>query len=376
MGKDEKGNPYSYDQIMDAKGLLPEKQKIRDDGIESLDMMSFEKEIVVTKEELYKKVILSTGNESNIRQIYAMKDGVKVYEENWHGYKSEDAVHVMSVTKGVMALLTGIAIDQGYIKSVDQKVLEFFPDYAVKRGEKTIYDVSLKHLLTMTAPYKYRSEPWTKVCTSDDWTKAALDLLGGRAGITGEFKYATLGIQILSGIIESATGEKCIDFANSFLFKPLGIPEHVIHGDSDKEDQLNYVMDKKPRKNEWYSDPKDTVTAGWGLCFSAEALAKLGMLVLGKGTVDDKQIVSEAWINDMITPKQKLGERFGYMEYGYLWYKPFEEKNVYAAIGDGGNVIYANFDKDIAVGVTAVFKPQVYDRVQFIEKNVLPIIES
>lgn len=96
----------------------------------------------------------------------------------------------------MIALLTGIAMDKGYIQSVEQKVLKFFPEYTVKRGEKTIYDVTIRHLLTMTAPYKYKSEPWTKVCTSDDWTKAALDLLGGRSGITGEFKYSTLGIQI------------------------------------------------------------------------------------------------------------------------------------------------------------------------------------
>ena len=104
-----------------------------------------------------------------------------------------------SVTKGVMALLAGIAVDKGFIKSVDEKVIDFFPDYQVKKGEKTIYDVTLKHLLTMTAPYKGKSEPWKKVCTSDDWTKAALDFLGGRNGITGEFRYATLGIQILAG---------------------------------------------------------------------------------------------------------------------------------------------------------------------------------
>ena len=50
----------------------------------------------------------------------------------------------------------------------------------------------------MTAPYKYKSEPWTKVCTSEDRIKLVLDLLGGRKGIIGEFKYSTLGIHILS----------------------------------------------------------------------------------------------------------------------------------------------------------------------------------
>ena len=227
------------------------------------------------KEALHGYIETSTGNESNICQIVAIADERTVYEDCWRGYAKDDPVNVNSVTKGVMALLTGIAVDKDYIRDVDQKVLDFFPDYEVRRGEKTIYDVTLRHLLTMTAPYKYKSEPWKKVCTSQDWTLAALDLLGGRKGLTGEFKYATLGIQILSGIIEHASNERCIDFANRHLFLPLDIPEHVIHGDSSVEDQFAFFMNKGPRKNEWYSDPQGTVTAGWGLCLSGEDLAKI-----------------------------------------------------------------------------------------------------
>jgi len=316
----------------------------------------------------------STENESNICQIYAIKNGVPVYDDCWHEYKTTDAVNVMSVTKSVMALLTGIAIDKGYIKSIDQKVIDFFPDYTVKRGEKTIYKVTLRHLLTMTAPYKYRSEPWTKVCTSEDWTKAALDLLGGRNGITGEFKYATLGIQILSGVIENASGMKCIDFANQYLFAPLGIPEHTIHGASDKDDQFDFLMNKAPKKNEWYSDPKDTVTAGWGLCLSAEDMAKIGVLILNSGEYGNKRIISTNWIEEMTAPRIALGERFGNMHYGYLWYRPHKDKRIVAAIGDGGNVIYVNIEQNISIGVTGTFKSRVFDRIEFIEKNILPLI--
>ncbi|MBO4416193.1 MAG: serine hydrolase [Lachnospiraceae bacterium] len=328
----------------------------------------------MNKEELNRFVSESTGNESNICQIYACRNGQAVYEDCWHGFKTTDAVHVMSVTKGIMALLIGAAINKGFIRNVDQKVLDFFPNYQVKRGEKTIYDVTLKHLLTMTAPYKYRSEPWTKVCTSDDWTAAALDLLGGRKGITGEFKYASLGIQILSGIIENTTGKRCLDFANENLFLPLGIPQHKAHGDSNKEDQFNYVMSKAPRINEWYTDPKGTVTAGWGLCISARDLAIIGELVLHKGEFNGKRIISENYLNDMLYPHLKLGKMFGYMNYGYLWYKPYDDRDVYAALGDGGNVIYVNMEKDISVGVTSTLKPRIFDRVEFIENKVLPLI--
>ena len=327
----------------------------------------------MNREEFHAYVAGSNGNESNICQICAIRNGTVIYEDSWRGFASEDAVNVNSVTKGVMALLAGIASDKGLI-SVDDKVMDYFPDYQAKRGEKTIFDVTVRHLLTMTAPYKGRSEPWKKVCTSDDWTKAALDFLGGRAGITGEFRYATLGIQILAGIIERGSGEKLIDFANKNLFIPLGIPEHVIHGDSSKEDQFDFFMNKGPRKNEWYSDPQGTVTAGWGLCASAKDLALIGCMVLNGGSMGKVRIVSSEWINSMLTPYQKLGERFGNMFYGYLWYKPFEDREVYAAIGDCGNIIYVDKDKNVAVGVTGTFKPMIFDRVEFIEKNVLPLV--
>lgn len=77
----------------------------------------------------------------------------------------------------------------------------------------------------------------------------------------------------------------------------------------------------------------------------------------------------------MLAPHLKLGERFGYMNYGYLWYKPYDDKEVYAAIGDSGNIIYVNMEKKISVGITGTFKPRIFDRVDFIEKKVLPVIE-
>ena len=328
----------------------------------------------MNKEELHKLVAESKKNESNICQICASRDGQVVYEDTWRGFMAEDAINVNSVTKGIMAILTGIAVDKGCIKSVDDKVMDFFPDYQVKRGEKTIYDVTIRHLLTMTAPYKGKSEPWKKVCTSDNWMKTTLDYLGGRQGITGKFRYATLGIHILSGIIEKATGEKCIDFANKNLFLPLGIPEHTLHGTSDKEDQFNFFMNKGPRKNEWYSDPQDTVTAGWGLCATGRDLAKIGDMVLNGGVYGGKQVVSREWIHEMTSPHIKLDKRFGNMNYGYLWYQPYDNREIYAAIGDSGNIIYVNKEENIAVGMTGTFKPRIFDRVEFIEKAVLPVV--
>ncbi len=328
----------------------------------------------MNKEQLHRYISESTDNESNICQIYAIKGGEVSLNDCWHGFNTQDAMNVNSVTKGIVALLAGIALDKGYIKNLDQKVMDFFPDYTVKRGEKTIYDITIRHMLTMTAPYKGKSEPWKKVCTSADFTLATLDYLGGRNGITGEFRYATLGIQILAGIIERATGEKCIDFANKNLFEPLKLPKRIPHGDSSKEDQFNFFMNKNPRKYEWYSDPQGCVTAGWGLCMSAKDMATIGELVLDGGLNGGKRIISEEYLKDMLAPYIKLGERFGFMNYGSLWYKPYDDKDVYAAIGDNGNIIYVNKEENVSVGITGTFKPRIFDRVEFIEEKVLPIL--
>lgn len=324
---------------------------------------------MLTKEELHD---LIGEKAANICAVTAIKDGKAVYEDFWNGYGPGDARNVMSVTKSVMSLLTGIAVDKGYIGSVEDKVLDYFPDYEPKRGEKTIGNVTIKHLLTMTAPYKGKSEPWKKICTSGDWTRGALDILGGRSGITGEFRYSTLGIQILSGIIERASGMKTLEFANRFLFAPLGIPEVKDHGDSSKEDQFDYAMNKAPRKREWYSDPTGCVTAGWGLSITSSDMALIGQLCLENG----RDVVSSSWIKEMTKPRLQTGVMFGENYYGYLWWIMNGHDGVYAAMGDGGNIIYVDPKKNITVGIISTFKPRVIDRVDFIEENIIPFIDN
>ena len=325
----------------------------------------------MNKEELHNIVV---EQQPNICQIVAMRNNKVIYNDTWNNYKAIDNVHIASVTKSIISILIGIAVDKGMIKSMNQKVLDFFPEYVPKRGEKTIQEVSLRHLLTMTAPYKYKSEPWTKVCTSEDWTKSVLDLLGGRNGITGEFKYSTLGIHILSAIITKVSNMTTLEFANKYLFKPLGIEERKLYIVKNKEEHIGFVTSKSPKENGWFCDNKGIVTSGFGLCLSAEDLAKIGQLCLNKGMFDNTPIVSAEWITQMTTPYLKCDEKFAFMQYGYLWWIIDEEKDIYAAIGDSGNVIYVNPDKKVVITVTATFKPLVFDRVQFIQKYIEPFI--
>lgn len=91
-------------------------------------------------------------NQSNICQVTVIKNSKTIINDVWNGYKADDTVHTMSVTKSIVSLLVGIAIEQGLIGSIDDYVLDYFPNYKIKRGEKTIQKVTLKNLLTMTAP--------------------------------------------------------------------------------------------------------------------------------------------------------------------------------------------------------------------------------
>ena len=314
----------------------------------------------------------SSKNDINIKQIVAYKNNKLEIEEYRAGFEKEHTMNVMSVTKSVTSLLIGIAIDQGLIKSVDDFVMDYYKDtYTPKRGEQTIYDVTIKHLLTMTAPYKGKSEPWTKVCTSEDWTLTTLDVLGGRNGITNEFRYHTLGVQILLGIIRITSGMNVLDFANEYLFKPLGIAPRSNAGCESKEDQFAYLMNRNDHGTVWFLDPTGMPTAGWGLSLSAFEMAQIGLLVLNKGVYHNARIVSEKWIDRMTRSYVSTDEKFGNQDYGFLWWLPHRTSEVIAAIGDGGNIIYINRKNKIVVAITAHFKPMVFDRVEYIEKNIV-----
>ena len=89
---------------------------------------------------------------------------------------------------------------------------------------------------------------------------------------------------------------------------------------------------------------------------------------------DNQQIVSEKWIEEMINPRVVESDHFRGMEYGYLWWIIDREKNIYAAIGNSGNVIYINPEKKIVISVASYFKPTIFDRVDFIQKYVEPVI--
>jgi CubicO group peptidase (beta-lactamase class C family) len=310
----------------------------------------------------------------NIAGVVVLQDGKTRYENYFNECTAASRTHVYSVTKSIISILIGIAVDKGYIKSINQHVLDFFPDYSVKRKEKTIQQVTLQDVLTMTAPYKYRFAPYRYIryFMSNDWATFTLDLLGGKGQI-GEFRYTPLiGPDLLTGILVRATGQSVLDFATEHVFSPLGITvERNVTFRNAKEQR---AFNQSTSISGWAADSTGLNAGGWGLTLSAADMAKIGQLCLDGGMWNGNQIVSAQWIHECTSEHSRWKENN--LPYGYLWWVVEGDEPGYAAMGDGGNVIYVNTKRRLVVSIASLFAPKVMDRIPFIKAFIEPILED
>ncbi|GAA0180165.1 serine hydrolase [Clostridium sediminicola] len=309
---------------------------------------------------------------SNIKGIVIVKNGYIAYERYYNDYGPDDAHHVASVTKSIISILIGIAIDKGYIKDVNQKVLDFFPEYVPEAGDMKKREITIGHLLTMTSPYSFEDwhEPLDKMCMQPDWVKYTLDMLGEKGSI-GVFKYSTAGAHLLSAIITRSTGKSAREFANEHLFKPIGmkeIPDYEI-----KSFGFDELFGKEVKG--WVKDPNSNSTGGWGLTLNPRDMARLGFLYLNYGIWENNQIISKAWVDESTSPHSEtlIGESI--TKYGYLWWLRQEDGVfAYLALGDGGNVICCIPEKDLVVAIASEFIMNPRDRWTLIKECVIPAI--
>ena len=317
----------------------------------------------MTEEELRQLII---SDYSNIAGIDVLKDGSSVYENYFNGCSRSSHIQIYSCTKSIISILIGIAADQGLIKDVHQKILDFFPDYQIKRGEHTIQKITIEDMLTMTVPYKYKSAPYTKYFGSMDWVRASLDLAGGKEPI-GAFRYTPLiGPDILSGILARAAKEPVLTFAQKNLFIPLGIdvPENIIF--QSKEEQMEFY--KKKTAMGWTADPNGVNTAGWGLHLSVREMASLGQLYLNHGRWNNQQIVSADWIEESTKEHSRWKELN--LPYGYLWWIG---EDGFAAMGDCGNIIYVNRNRNMVTAINCTRKYRIRERIPLIRDVIEPM---
>ncbi|MDD1501862.1 serine hydrolase [Lysinibacillus sp. CNPSo 3705] len=300
---------------------------------------------------------------NNINGIVIIKNGNLAYEKYFNGKSPDDCQHVASVTKSVLSALIGIAIDKGYIKSVEEKVVDFFPKY-ITDANKQKQQITIRHLLTMTVPYPYEDwhEPLDILCQQQDWIKYTLDIIGEN-GDLGAFKYSTAGAHLLSAILTESTGKSARAFANEHLFTPLGMKEIPDY-------QMNaYGFDDLFGKNVkgWVHDPNGHSTGGWGLTLTTRDMARFGYLYLNNGVWNNNRVLSETWIRE--------STEMNYHNYGYLWWLRQEDGlSTFSAIGDGGNMICCIPNMNMIVAISSQFIMNPRDRWPLIKDYIIPAV--
>lgn len=310
----------------------------------------------------------------NIAGITIVQNGETKYENYFNNCDDTSSIHVYSVSKSVLSILFGIAIDKGYIKNIDQKIIEFFPTYKIKRNETIIQNITIRNMLTMTTPYKYKFPPITYIryFISKDWSMFSLNLLGGKGKI-GDFNYTPLvGPDILSGILENATKQSVFEFATENLFTPLGI--HVEKNITLHTAKEQTAFNKATNISGWVCDSTGLNAGGWGLTLSSNDMAKIGQLYVNDGLWNDKRILSTKWIKES-TAEHSRWDKMN-LSYGYLWWIIDKKKGIYAAIGDGGNVIYFHRKKQLVVAIASLFVQKAKDRIEFISEYIEPLFHN
>ncbi|MDH6363754.1 CubicO group peptidase (beta-lactamase class C family) [Enterococcus sp. PF1-24] len=306
-------------------------------------------------------------NSENLVGLVVYQDNQLQYEKYFNQGTATSPVHVYSVTKSMISLLVGIALDKGYLENIQRPILSFFPEYAVAPEDEGIKKITIEDLLTMTVPYKFEMPPYLEYFTSDDSVRFTLDLLAGKDEV-GKFNYTPLiGPDILSAILVRSTGKSVLDFACENLFTPLGITvEKSLHF-KNQEEQM--AFNAATTISGWVTNQQGVQTAGWGLSLTARDMAKIGQLFLNEGLWQGQQLISSVWLTESTSTHSRWEEMR--LDYGYLWW--VLNQNSAAAMGDGGNVIYFNRQQKLVVAINALFAENAGDRLKLIKELIEPV---
>jgi CubicO group peptidase (beta-lactamase class C family) len=295
---------------------------------------------------------LNVSQENNVHAVLVVRQGKLVFEHYLSGsdeawgrplgtiaFGPEVRHDERSVTKSVVALLLGIAIDRGLIKSIDEPVLPFFPEYAdLRTPEKD--RITLRHLVTMSAGLEWHELdiPYTSAANSEIRMETAPDpyrfaLEQPVVAPPGDvWEYNSGATELVGAVLRKAAGKQIDDFAREQLFAPLGITDV-----------------------EWPRNVHGNVIAAGSLRLRPRDLAKIGQLVLQRGDWKGTQVISASWIDAATTPQiNGLGTNF----YGYFFWLgrslvDGREIRWSAAVGLGGQRVFIVPELDLVVVMNA-----------------------
>lgn len=282
------------------------------------------------------------------------------YHPSFHPYYQGSRLHsLQSVTKSIAATIMGIALERGQIPSLDEKVLDYFKDYDLSQTDERLEEATLHQLLCMqlgiswnenTAPLDSNNQV-VQMEKSTDWIQYVLQQpMDSDPG--EKWVYSSGASHLMSGIIRKATGQRMADYAEQYLFGPLGID--------------NY---------HWKTTPKGFEDTEGGLYLKAEDLAKIGQLYLNKGQWNGQQILSEKWIAE--ATKKHVNDLYGdggKEGYGYQWWRPGDEEEIWAAMGFGNQFLIV-IPKYEVIGIINAWN--IYDiEAEYIFRDFVNVLKT
>jgi len=298
------------------------------------------------------------GKLSNVDSIVVVRHGVVVYERYFDhpNHPSFDATikHVgNSMTKSVVSLLVGIAMDRGLIKDLDAGIFSYFPEYAdLRTPEKD--RITLHNLLTMSAGLSLSvSHPMLRH-DRDPYRHALEQNLARDPGIS--FEYNGAETELIGAVLQKVSGKTVDTLARENIFAPLGI------NDIDWSARLG----------------NGVPASSSGLSLRPRDWAKIGQLVLNRGAWEGKQIVPTAWIAQSTTELIKARKR---LSYGFQWWlgQSLIEGRVVewtAAMGFNAQkiVIIPEFDMVVVFNASLESVQMIVPEIELLDKYVLPAI--
>jgi CubicO group peptidase (beta-lactamase class C family) len=294
-----------------------------------------------------------TGKYPNVRSILLVKNGNIILEEYFYHYHRYVIQDFRSGGKSVTSELVGIAIDKGFIKGVNEKLFDYFPEF--EKGtdwDKRKDEILLHHVLNMTWGIDQSGPANYAIWYTENWITDILNLPLVREPGT-QFEYHSAAPALFGPIIEHTSGISVSEFARKYLFEPLNISHY-----------------------QWYIFPDGSEMTAGALWMRPRDMAKFGYLILSGGQWHGKQILSEEWINKSTSAHISAG---GY-DYGYYWWlgKLNKENEIIESImasGYGGQRVYV-IPK---LNLLAVFTSQPDDNpkgqtriAQIMENYILP----
>ncbi len=295
-----------------------------------------------------------SAQETPIFSVLIIRNGFMVTEAHFHPYTRETKTHIQSVTKSVIGMLVGIAVQKGILLDVNQPVIDFFRNRRVAYLDEDKESIQLKHLLSMSSGLdcqEFSSAP--RMEQTSDWVQFVLDLpVTTRPG--ERFGYCNGNAHLLSAILEKSSGMDTREFANHELFQPLGI--------------------SPVDETDWGEDPQGFATGGYGLHLRPADLAKLALLYLNQGNWEGRQILPAQWVTDSTTEHVQKEDGSGY---GYLW-TVYPEEDHYAALGLGGQQIHVFPSQNLIVVVTAALESfaEAPEVEKMLDEYILPAIQA